>query len=502
MADEDVEKELKRLEAKKKTLESPKAEAAPAEVGALQRLGGGAKDTLYSGLSKAKGKSGWAIVIGILVAVGYFLYGMATGFVGMFSAVPFYFQILIIGIILTILVGVGAKSGGAAAGVFFIFMILTFGAYYLTETPDGQHIMGKAEIGGVSVSEKLRPLTGPLNIVSQVFAGTYTSENNWNSDYAQSELGAVQDVGVVIVDVRPLRDTFFPDQELSVQGRLNAVSFPGSNITAGLEACHFNLEDNTCPNDGWTCVPSSLKVSVARNRLFTCSHANISNFEGDEEVYSVRLTTTAQNTTTIAGKQFVFADVDYLLALEPGTDPLDASHLNISQDSLKSWYRGDPSLTVGIGIAGDPEVLEAGADTPNNPALDYYLGVNVENPSSQTGMAKLPYELYMYVPTIFVVPSTGREDFSCSPMDMSSSETKSEFANLGGLKVPDVAMSKCIAKLPSDSLAPGIRLTAFKKIKVTKNELSGQTDATFFVLASLKYNYENEKTTSFTIKRI
>jgi hypothetical protein len=109
----------------------------------------------------------------------------------------------------------------------------------------------------------------------------------------------------------------------------------------------------------------------------------------------------------------------------------------------------------------------------------------------------------MYVPTVFIEPSTEREDFSCTPMDMNSSETKSEFKNLGGLKVPDVAMSKCIAKLPSDSLAPGSKpLTAFKKIKVTKNELNNQTYATFFVLTCLKYSYENEKTTSFTIKRL
>ena len=474
----------------KKKSAAPAPAAAPAqappEVGALQRLGGGAKSTLFSGLSKAKGKSGWALVIAILVAVGYFLYGMATGFVGFFSTVPFYFQILIIGIILTILVGAATKSGSAAVGIFFFFLIMTFAVWYLTATPYGQHIMGKAEIGGVGVAGSLKTVTGPLNVVSQVFAGTYNPENLWRSDTVESQYETVTDVGVTMLNVAPVRDTFYSDQDLVIQGRLNAVSFPGSTINATLDACHLldPLDpESKCESENWTCTPNNLKVSVARNRLFTCNHSSVPFFP-EQPVYTVKLTATAVGTQTVAGKQFVFADVDALLALDPNADQLDA--LGISRDSLNSWQKGDQSLNLGIGASGDPEVLEA--DTADK-AIDYYIGVNVENPTSHTGVAKLysmpDYELVLYIPSDFVQAQSGKQGvFNCIPI-VDNKTLKSEFDSMS-LQAPQTTnISKCTATIQS-KLASGDRQTALVKIKVTKEELNNQTFSTFFVLAKLK----------------
>ncbi|MCX6774819.1 MAG: hypothetical protein NTY99_01870 [DPANN group archaeon] len=388
---------------------APAPAAAPSEVGALEKLGGGAKSTLYSGLSAAKGKSGWAIVIAIVVAVGYFLYGLATGFVGFFSAVPFYFQILIIGIILSILVGAGAKSGSAAMGIFVFFIILTFAVWYLMEIPGGQQIMGKIEVGTIQTVGPLQKVTSVLNKAQALL---YNPDNLWQSENAQST--TAQDVGVTLNNVAPLRDPFYSGQDLSVQGRLNAVSYPGSNVTAKLDACYVvdPLASQDCAGD-WTCTPSSLKVSVARNRLFNCNHSSVT-IPPEGEIYTVKLKATAEGTQTVSGKQFAFADVDALLALDPKADQLAA--LGISSDNIRSFQEGDQSLNIGIGIAGDPEVLEA--DTTDK-AIDYYLGVNIENTVSQTGVAEFPnkpgYELALYLPTYFLSPQSGKnEDFTCT----------------------------------------------------------------------------------------
>ncbi|MEM2873941.1 MAG: hypothetical protein QW063_00575 [Candidatus Nanoarchaeia archaeon] len=424
------------------------------------------------------GRSPWAAILFIILTFFVFLLNLLGISPLWFTMTLFFFFALGAAISLWL----GGRKGKAV--IIFIIMFFGFGfaSWWMVETPLGKQLVGKLGIGGVQLMEGLRGLTGPINIMMQIFKGTYNPENLWQSNVVESQYEVAKDVGVTLVDVKALREIFEVSQELVITGRINAVGFPGTEVTAALGACEFDITRRECKSNSWNCIPSELKVREARNRVFTCKHPPI----GKEATpYTVNIEAKAEDTILIAGKQFVFASTDALLAVEPGISPLDA--FGVPANSLKSWQKGDSSVNLGIDISGRPEVLETD--------VEYFLGVSVENPVSHTGTAFIK-EVEFFIPA--ARPNLGAKsadkDFICNqPI------TQEDIATL---KLPQgVVLNKCVARL-NKQLKPGDFLNSYIKIKIAEDELVGQDFSTFFVLARLKYDYSNSKLIPLTVKEL
>jgi len=331
----------------------------------------------------------------------------------------------------------------------------------------------------------LRGVTGPLNVMGQIFQGTYNPENLWRSDQVQSEYQTVKDVGVRLTSAAPIREAFDTSQIPVIQGRVDAVSFPNKEVAVSMDAREIDAVTgyDMVGAVGWTCDYPFTKITEARNRPFTC--------EAQDTLkagpHAIEISAYSEGTQTVAGKQFVFIDPDILLAMEPGADVL--KELNINKDSVKSWQTGDDSINLGIGVAGDYDVLETGD-------LEYYLGVNVENPASHTGTATITtIELFVPSTTPDLQIGTGNNDFTCKDA------TAGDFANLNLQGYENLALKKCYV-IGTIELTPGNRENKFIKIRLDPKELNNQDFSTFFVLSRVEFDYENMKTVPVLVREL
>jgi len=448
-----------------------------------------------------KGGSKLLTGIFILIAVIIFivqLMGALLRIPFMIIIIPIELILLIFGIFAAIVLRVAKTPGAAIGAALFVIIVLSIISGWFT-TPLGQEISGGGARSGIQAGQQLKAVGGEFNVFGQVLRGTYDPNNLWRSDTVKSEYAEVKDVGVRLLDVKPLRDEFFIGQQLSVQGRIDAVSFPKSagGVSVSLSACSMTgaLAD-VCPEGGkeaWVCCVSSAcsdfttvqlsNIKDARNRVFSCTHDPLSK---QNLAYPVEISVKAQGTSTMAGKQFVYADTNALLALPSDTDPLKA--FDISRDSVKSWQVGDDALEVGLGVAGDPDVLETGE-------IEYFLGVNVENPATHIGTAKID-SVELFLPTSAPDLKAGGEDFlSCTAL---STQDKIDL-NIQDASV--INLKKCKNIVP-DILEPGDRINKFIKIRITPDQLVDQEFSTFFVLARVKFDYENKQTIPLIVREL
>jgi hypothetical protein len=381
--------------------------------------------------------------------------------------------------------------------LILVILLILYLIFFLFFTQTGAFVRGEAGVGGVQVTQGLRGITGPLNILSQVLTGSYNPTNLWRSDQVQSQYAEVRDVGVVLVSANPLRKEFDISQELVIAGRINAVAFPGKEVTATVGACSKVVQSiagglpapvEICLPEGWSCTISgagaSLPVREIRDRPFTCSHAAL----GTEVLpLAVEVSATAGNTQSVGGKQFVFSSPEVLLSLNE--DPLDA--FGISRDALTSWQTGDESASVAVNVAGQPTVLETGAE--------HFLGVRVQNPPSHTGIATLK-ELQMLLPTPPLMIVSG-EDFICKPL-ASQEELTSALNDFGIRTVPQGQGFTLCTSISQRTLHPSDDVVLFARARIPSGALQNQDFGTFFVLAKAEYDYANLQTVALRVRKL
>lgn len=406
---------------------------------------------------------------------------------------PIWAVLIVFGLLAIVVLVLLMKAGHPVAAISLCILILTlgYGSWYLQATPFGKIISGQLGVVGVEVGQVTKGFLGPVNIMKQIFTGEYDPTNLWSSREVKSQYSEVKDVGVRILDVTARE--FSADKPIFIYGHIDAVSFPSSDMVVELSA-------QPQGQSAWTCCvgsncnnPVTLKVRQARNRYFTCN----TTVGLPADTYSVDVTTTAKGTTVIAGKQFVFASPEALLALPLRADPLTA--FGISRDSVASWKTGDDSINIGLGVEGDMGVLEAGNQ-------EYFLGVNIENSAGQTGIAQVgSVDLFLPNKTVERTYSEtsiyDSEDFYCNQTISNSSAGKGNDQDV--LKLDATLMQnleKCKATFTNPDIISGDRRVALIGIKLPKEKLQGQDFSTFFVLAKVNFNYKNTKTIPLVVK--
>jgi hypothetical protein len=492
-----LRKKLSSFGKEKAAAPPPSAAYYPEARGIFGGLGGS-----RSSFSKDKVKTAGASAAFIFILIGLILFFLQL--LGIVIMPGLMLNLIIFGMLGIFCAVIVAKKGNPFLAILILFVIvgIGYGSWYMQATTTGTYYGGKLAYFGVQTTEVGRQVGGEVNVFGQILQGTYNPENLWRSDTVESQYQETKDVGVRLLDVTPLRSEFATDQELSIQGRIDAVSFPKSNVSVNLSACSMTgaLAD-VCPDGGkneWTCcvgsicsvgeTTSQLTASEARNRLFSCKHLALGK---TNLAYPVEVSALAENTKTVAGKQFVFADPAAILALPSGKDPLDA--FGISSSSVKSWQAGDDSINLGLGVAGDPDVLETVNAATGG--LEYYLGINVENPMTHTGTARyVTVELFLPTPPVSI---TNKSDFKCDPPGVNI-----DLSDLGIEGIQTQNLRHCENTVWIKPLTPGDRQNLFLGLQISKDQLMGQDFSTFFVLAKVTFDYENKNTIPLVIKNI
>ncbi len=466
-------------------------------------FGGGGGGGSRSSFSKDKIKTAGAGAAGLFILIGFVLFFLQL--FGIVAMPGLMINLIIFGLLGIFCAAIVAKKGSPSLAILVCFIIvgIGYGSYYMQATTTGTWAGGKVSYFGVQATEYGRQVGGEFNVFGQLLTGTYNPENMWRSDIVKSEYAGTENVGVSLLDVKPLRDEFTKNQQLSIQGRIDAVSFPKTEgVNVAVTACSLTgLIPTECPvpiDPEWTCCISSscsnsgdpqLKdVSEARNRAFSCNHAALGK---ENPAYPVEVTVASQNTVTVAGKQFLYVDPNYLLTLNPGEDIFD--RLKISKDAMRSWQTGDTSIDVGLGVAGGSEFLEATGET----GLEYYLGINIANPASHAGVADVDtVELFLPTPPVNITASMDyKPDFNCG-----APGANIDFASLGLAEIQAQTLTRCEVNVFVPPLKAGDRKNYFISIKIPKEQLANQDYGTFFVLARLTFNYENKQTVPLVVK--
>ncbi|MGC8940600.1 MAG: hypothetical protein ACP5JY_00995 [Candidatus Nanoarchaeia archaeon] len=430
---------------------------------------------LEKGASKFKGLKLYYLVL-IIVFIILFLIFFIIQSIGFLASLPLHYIIIIVGIFLVVIVGL--KSRRAALALLIIFLALGAGAWYLLGTETGQWITGKAKVGsvvaGVSAGESLKGLAGPLNIMRQIFTGTYRPEELWSSEQVESEYSEVKDIGIVLRDVAPIKPYFMTNELIIVAGRIDAVSFPGTNINVTIEATGKYEKDEKENELKFECNPSSLSIKQLKNRYFSCSTSGLT----EETALAVTVSAEAEGTQTIAGKQIVFGDSNAILKYE---NPLKA--WGFTEEALKSWQKGDENINLGLGIAGNPTILEAKRDG----GPDYYLGCSVQNPMFSKNTIN-GGKLYVILPQNYVLDG---KDFELSNCDTLKEFTKDQ-TNLACYET----------KTTFGELKPADSQSYFLKLNISEDKLGGGEFGSFFVLAVAKYTYTVSTSVPVEIKSL
>ncbi|MEM4714283.1 MAG: hypothetical protein QXQ79_01940 [Candidatus Nanoarchaeia archaeon] len=415
------------------------------------------------------------LILFAIIAIVILIWLLFQGVLALLG-LPLYMLVLVIGIILTVIVGF--KSRKAAAILLILTLLAGGGLWWFGVTPLGKQASGQMQASMIGFKESTKTFTGPLNLMKQIFTGEYDPNYLWRSDVVQNEFENVKDVGLKLSDVKPIKNPFTTDEELWITGTLNAISFPGANFSVSISA-----EDNyEYGNRNWQCTPSLLSnVAQIRNRKFNCHAPKIL----EEKVIEVKVTATAKNSTTVAGKQFLFSSQEAVSSLE---DPLTS--WGISKDTLKSWQKGDESLNVGIGVAGLEyyDILE----TYDKSEMTYLLGVNIENPSFST-QAITQKTVYLLFPTniVTVIKET---DFNC--------QTHADLTDVTGLpkSLQSANLTKCMKK-SNVNLNPADRETFFVQIQIPEEKLRNAKYGTFFAYVVVNYDYETSLSMPINIKK-
>ncbi len=509
----ELEKELGDLE-KKYTPKSEKIKGVAGKLFGGGGAGGGGGGGSASGGTGGTGGNGKPIIIKIIwmivSALGGFLFFGGIGAIVAFG---------IAGAIILLVSGF-RKHAAIAVPVFIIILLIAL--FFWSQTPMGRQMFGSLQSSStVAAAEGLRGVAGPVNIIQQVVAGTYNPTDVWNSETVESQYIQQEDVGVKIDDIAPLRESFLPGQELAIQGRVSAIGLLGKEVTAVISAETLQDADNkikslfTGRTEGWDCSERAESASDVisgtdiRDRRFSCTHPHAdattgSLMAGESRDIPVDVKVQALGTELRAGKQYYYTDIDTFI--NAGDDKL--AGIGVSRDAVKSWQYGDDSVNLGLGLAGNEEVIETDVPDSGFKRFEnaYYLGVSVSNPATHSGDALLTpgesLKLFLPSPNPVTIYSDGeQEDFSCFDDSGNAKAPAREEVQLYNL--PEQGIVKCTLKggalgRPAIRLEPADSKTFYLKAKVDNDKLTGPYGS-FFAFAVLDYNYINKKIATVTV---
>ncbi len=516
----EIETEMQSLE-KKYTPKSEKVKGAATKVGKFFGGLGGSGGT-SGGSSGGEGgtKTGITRLIWLIIsALGGFLLFGGIGAIIAFGAVAALMAMAI-----------GFRKHTKIAVPVFIIIIL-IGLFFWSMTPMGRQMFGSLRTTStVASAEGLRGVAGPLNIIKQVTSGTYNPTDVWTSDNVESQYVEQKDVGVKVDDVKPLRESFLPGQDLAVQGRVSAVSLSGKDVSAVVSAQVLGDLDDAAKSilngsiydikSTWSCNVQdgrggTITGADVRNKRFICTYPAKTSAgtlgPGESKDIPVDVKVQAMNTEIRAGKQFYYTDADTFA--NAGDDKLGG--LGISRDAVRSWQHGDDSVNLGLGLAGNEEIIETNVLTNQANQFEsyYYAGVSVSNPAGHSGDAVLRLKesgdlvdnLKLFISSpypVTIYPDAQQEDFSCFNSDGSPRMPTSD--EVENYKLPQNGIVKCILKegalagRSNIKLAPAEARTFYVKIRIDGDKLTGPYGS-FFTLATLNYDYVNKKIVTATV---
>ncbi|MBI4095590.1 MAG: hypothetical protein HY438_01880 [DPANN group archaeon] len=505
----EIEKEMNDLD-KKYTPKSEKLKGVTGKLfgggagGGGGGAGGGGADSEGGGKKPVIIKIIWLIV----AALGGFLFFGGIGAIVAFG-IAAALMALVIGF---------RKHAKIAIPVFIIILLIIL--FFWSRTPMGRQMFGSlGTSSNVAATEGIRGVEGPLNIVQQVVAGTYNPTDVWSSEKVESQYVEQKDVGVKIADIGPLRESFLAGQKLDIQGRISAVGLFGKEVKAIISAETLESADEKVKSlfyhhnmTGWTCTVQGEAGGVIsgtdiRDRRFSCTHEDASAtagslMAGESRDVPVDVKIQSQGTELRAGKQYYYTDADTFV--NAGEDKL--AGLGISRDAVKSWQYGDDSVNLGLGLAGNEEVIETDVSGSAFENI-YHLGVSVSNPAGHSGDALLMSgeNVKLFVPSpypVTLVSDSGQEDFSCFDSNGNpKSPTKNEVETYN---LPEQGIVKCTLKNKALGGRSALRLepadsrTFYLKAKVGNDKLTGPYGS-FFTFAILDYNYVNKKIVTVTV---
>ncbi|MBI2040722.1 MAG: hypothetical protein HYT16_01345 [DPANN group archaeon] len=514
----EIEKELGNLEKRY----TPKSEKVKGAVGKLFGGGGsGASGGGRGGGAGAGGGEGKPLIIRIIwlivAALGGFLFFGGVGAI-VFFGVAAALMALVISF---------RKHAKIAIPVFIIILLVIL--FFWSQTPMGRQMFGSLGTSStIAATEGIRGVEGPINIVQQVVAGTYNPTDVWNSENVESQYVEQKDVGVKIDDVVPLRESFLPGQNLIIRGRVSAVGLLGKEAKAIISAETLESADEKVKSlftnrlVSWACQiegetsPGVILGDDIRDRKFSCSHAYADAATGglnagESRDVPVDVKVQSVGTELRAGKQYYYTDADTFV--NAGDDKL--AGIGISKDAVKSWQYGDDSVNLGLGLAGNEEIIVTDMTDVLGGRFEnaYYLGASISNPATHSGDALIRIKdsstreprVKIFVPSpypVTIYPDNDQEDFSCFDSDGNpKSPTKNEVETYN---LPEQGIVKCTLK---DSALGGrsvIRLepvdskTFYLKVKISNDKLTGPYGS-FFMFAVLDYDYINKKIATVTV---
>ena len=405
------------------------------------------------------------------------------------------------------------KTGLVKLGkVLLVLAIIGIVFYYFTGTTTGSGV--SAEAGGV-----ITPITnvakesGVIKTINQfkmIMTGEYDPSQLWTSKTYEDRYAMVEDVGVKISNIKPLRDPFLSNQQLAILGNVRVASLPEEEeSTVAIIGAKWSTWDQIKDafgegnelSESWDCngdEPGN-KLEISKARLFVgrfmCTHKALTVKEGITESHDADVTV-AYSFSMKAGKQVYVGDYEQMTALMfEDQDPM--KYYGIKKDQTKSWQTESP-VGLGLGILGEEEIVIA--NKKDEYELGHYLGVTVENIGSGDLLKidSLKVTLPSTIEIATDLPKDERDFVKVSTDD----EIKVEGADLDTYLLIDTNLK--------EPLAPGEFKTYFLKFRVwdgigaqgEQDFLQGVPISSFFVLSELKFNYIESRAVSIKIKNI
>ena len=218
--------------------------------------------------------------------------------------------------------------------------------------------------------------------------------NTYKSEQAQSDYTAqVSDVGVKLEHLGPARD-FASKDTPEIQAIVNAKGFYKSPIGVIVSAASASTDQkikDVLTGGSWNCPTISPSNNI-RNKFISCSYnQEICVKEGDTFNMPVEVSIIAQNTVTMASKQFALTTSGVMSSIE-GDDQL--SYFGFDKENFKSVQIGDESANLAIYATTRQDVLPG--DFANT------IAIKIANPGSGKLMPSrinltMPAQLAKYI---------------------------------------------------------------------------------------------------------